>query len=481
MQSNKKIEEANQDLEIAFDVGHSSIGWAILQDTNHSDPGDDGFATPKLLGCGVVTFGADDCLAKKRRDYRRQRRHIRATRQRIARLKELLKHMGVLTQQQLDKPGCAWPWLLAARVLKGGPLLTWPEMWDVLRWYAHNRGYNANRLWSRQDDADAEDSEKVQNALHLFEQYKTNTMAETICAICGLDPLGNKKSCHLTADRRPKGLNAAFPRENIENEIKRILQQHIGHLPQINELLIKALLEDWRALPCPVIKLPPRYRGGLLLGQLVPRFDNRIIKSCPITYEREYQRCLNNSEDSEKAAQQAAKASKVPTAKCPEFLCFRWAMLLANVKISQAGNGHLRSLTIKERAEVHCQMEQKGYLTKEEFKGAVRQLTNNMPDNLDQMLMHPDSEGALVLDPVKKVLSQEPWATLWSQMSPRLQKRAIGRLRRGKSISLSELAGAAPDLKEECDRLRQVLQEYVDGQNTKKKRGKEISIRVDSG
>jgi len=45
------------DLSLAFDVGHSSIGWAVLQS------GADNSEMPTLLGCGTVIFPADDCLA----------------------------------------------------------------------------------------------------------------------------------------------------------------------------------------------------------------------------------------------------------------------------------------------------------------------------------------------------------------------------------------------------------------------------------
>src|ERR1700677_2764472 len=122
------------DLHLAFDVGHSSLGWSVLQTDARA------FSSPQIppvniLGCGVVTFRADDCLASARRMYRRQRRHIRSTRQRIARMKVLLGHLGVLHKEKLDLPGCAWPWQLAARALCGGALLPWRELWDVLRWY----------------------------------------------------------------------------------------------------------------------------------------------------------------------------------------------------------------------------------------------------------------------------------------------------------------------------------------------------------
>ena len=147
------------DLELSFDVGHSSIGWAVLQSSAGVSPAAN---TPRvnILGCGVVTFGADDCLASKRRDYRRQRRHARSTRQRIAQMEKLLAHLKVLSAEQLKQKhqqagGSSVPWLFAARMLASNGdakhLLDWPKLWDVLRWYAHNRGYDGNRRWSAQE------------------------------------------------------------------------------------------------------------------------------------------------------------------------------------------------------------------------------------------------------------------------------------------------------------------------------------------
>src|SRR5882724_3971539 len=85
------------DLHLAFDVGHSSIGWAVLQTLSAQRD------SINLLGCGAVIFRADDCLASSRRAYRRQRRHIRSTRQRIARMKIILKHLGALTEEELNQ------------------------------------------------------------------------------------------------------------------------------------------------------------------------------------------------------------------------------------------------------------------------------------------------------------------------------------------------------------------------------------------
>lgn len=143
-----------RELQLAFDVGHSSLGWAVLNVPLNT--------SSVLLGCGAVTFQADDCLASERRGFRRQRRHIRATRLRLARLRRLLVYLGVLTEGALVVNRNSCPWLFAARVLRGGKKLTWSELWEVLRWYAHNRGYDGNRGWSRDEVVSAEDTEKEQ-------------------------------------------------------------------------------------------------------------------------------------------------------------------------------------------------------------------------------------------------------------------------------------------------------------------------------
>ena len=82
--------DPNANLHLAFNGGHSSIGWAVI----------DAAADAEVLGCDSVIFRADDCLVSDRRAFRRQRRHIRSTRQRIARLKILLRHLGVLTEAE---------------------------------------------------------------------------------------------------------------------------------------------------------------------------------------------------------------------------------------------------------------------------------------------------------------------------------------------------------------------------------------------
>jgi CRISPR-associated endonuclease Csn1 len=419
----------HSDLSLSFDVGHSSIGWAVLQTS----------PDVQIKGCGVVIFRADDCLTSARRGYRRQRRHIRSTRQRVKRIKALLLHLGILTQSQLDKPGCAWPWKLAGRVLSGGKPLTWPELWDVLRWYAHNRGYDGNRRWSAGEAADdKEDQEKVQNAHALMEEHGKRTMAETFCAVCGIDPLGAKSSSNVEPGKRFKAKNAAFPRGVVEAEVARLLKAHFGKLKGVDEKFATAIFGDWRAVSCPAIRLPIRYQGGLLFGQLVPRFDNRIISLCPIT------------------------GKKVPSRSAPEFLNFRWGMLLANVRVARLADRELKPLTVKERQELNDVMRQAGALTAKQFTAAVEKISGAIRHNLATMLMHPDSHDALVLDPIQKLVTTGHRAGLWYALPSRIQIRSRGRLRRGRSLTLGQLADDAKASGESTKAFEVEIQRLLD-------------------
>jgi len=373
-------------LELGFDVGHSSIGWSVFQSKPFQP-----------LGTGSVIFPSDDCLTSKRRDYRRQRRHIRSTRQRIERIKQILESTGFLSRPELDSPGSAWPWKLAAQVLSSGQKLSPSQLWDVIRWYAHNRGYDGNISWARMDDPkDAEDTKKVEAARTLMEEHKAFTMAETFCSVLGINPLEVKSSSIVYF----KGLGVAFPRDAIQNEVRLILEKHFD--PVLIRLLLEQVqVEDLPLLQKANIMLPKRYSGGLLFGQLVPRFDNRIITSCPITYERVYSDEIAKHGNAETACYTAERAAKVPAKKSREFLLYRWAMLLANIRVEDKGVS--RPLHKEERQSLHTSMirSESGKMTKRELIAATLQCTSCEINNIAACLVAPDAEKALILRPEK--------------------------------------------------------------------------------
>ncbi len=393
-------------VNLAFDIGHSSIGWAVLQPSAKKSD------LPALLGCGAVLFPSDECLNSARAGFRRQRRHIAATRNRIKRLKTLLRHLGVLADSQLNQHPSPYsaPWLFAARVLasEGKQPLSWPELWAVLRWYAHNRGYDGNAAWARDPNEIEENSEKDKHATGLMTKHGKNTMAETICADLGIEPLGRKQS----STKYFKGNNAAFPRRVVVAEVRRVLELHRGKLPQLDDLFIDALLVDWHRLPCPEIRLPKRYQGGLLFGQLIPRFDNRIIPTCRVT------------------------GKKTPLRHCRAFYRYRWAMLVNNLRVKDPAGS--RPLSPIERQQLHEQMQINGSFTKSELKKHLGEITHADVSPIDQMFLTPEMEKALVFDPVLKAISSEHLAPLWKLIPSKLQKVFAGRLFHEQSATLAE-------------------------------------------
>ena len=396
-------------LTISFDIGHSSIGWAVL-DQNRPHP--------EIKGCGSVIFPKDDCLASARRGHRRTRRNIRSTRQRIERIKQLFLHLNLLTEEELNDFHHSSPYALAAKAMKEDrPTLSWSELWKIIRWYAHNRGYDGNSRWSRQDDDDDGDTEKEKAAIELMTKHGTSTMAETICAELEIDLTTKKASSHIPY----KTLNAAFPRHIVRNEILNLLEKHKGHLPHLDDHFINTLIatdenkgkQAWATIKVPSIKLPRRYFGGLLFGQLIPRFDNRIIATCPIS------------------------GDKVPNKASLDFLRYRWAMLLANIK----SDG--KPLTAEQRQSVNNIMEQKGRLTPTELRKHVEEITGSSNNNIKASFeIHPDSKDALELDPAKAYaesasnIKRNALYPYWKQLNEVIQQRALGRWKKRRPVTL---------------------------------------------
>lgn len=492
-----------KDLHLAFDVGHSSIGWAVLRRATPPP------ALPEILGTGVVTFGADDCLAVKRRQNRQARRHVRATRQRIARMETLFAHLGVMTAAELQGRhdqgrGDSFAWqraaeiLVAARTGKPVPATTWPELWDILRWYAHNRGYFAPPWANREadtpvDDDDIPDTEKVAIAHTKMQELGTRTMAETIAAYTQWYEAEAARWQQGRRKDKPthfKGLKAAFPREIVWAEVRDILTALRATLPKLDDALIRALLgndpdpmkdrDAWQALPCPAIKLPKRYHGGLLFGQCIPRFDNRIIGVCPIQFARLEAKYRAAGLDPDAAKRRAEKEAKLPAKASREFLHFRWAMQLANVFGGGSGDGAIVPLSAEARCQLTDLAARKGSFTKSEFKKAVRETAgwpeNPARDNLDSMLMHPDAEEALVFDPVEAALRKHPLADAFAALSPQFLKRLRGKLGRGKSLTPATVRGWLSD--EALTRFDGAVQRVLDANNTRKGRKQSALTRA---
>ncbi|MBT6851260.1 MAG: hypothetical protein HOA16_08700, partial [Opitutae bacterium] len=388
-------------LTISLDIGHSSIGWSVLETE----------ASLNFLGNGALTFRANDCLGSKRRRFRSSRRRIAATRRRISNMAKLLEHLGVFKGHEAEVVDNSSPWLDAARVITGIETLDWPKLWNVLRWYAHNRGYDGNEAWSKageqeeeeeRNESDIADLEKLENqkrvkaAKGLMKKHEAKTMADTVCKVLGIKPEGKKRSTH-----QPEGFKSikyAFPRRVVKDEVRTILTAHIGKLPQLDESLVKALLDDARVIECSSYRLSSVYKGGLLFGGLVPRLNNRIIPICPFTGK--------NTQ---------AKRRK-------EFYEFRWAMVLANLTIDK------RPLDAEERALVDEQIRKVGFFTKASLRNFLQKELSARDSNVETYFLTPSMEQALVFDPAKRAISSAGLDEAFEALPRRARQRIASRL-----------------------------------------------------
>ena len=240
----------------------------------------------------------------------------------------------------------------------------------------------------------------------------------------------------------------------------------------MEENVIVALMRDHTAIAGPDYRLPSRYGqrvngartpGGLLFGQLVPRFENRIIATCPVQFQRVYDLVFSETKDATKATHEAEKRAKVPGIACPEFHRFRWAMQLANVTVATGDARKTRRLSKEERQAVNAEMEKIGAFTPTEFKKFVRTLTGTNKDNLDRLLALPDADKSLVLDPARKLAASGVLGVLWPHLGAPLQKHTLTNLRRGKSITARGLLAKAPQ-------ARAAFDHWWDGEAMKKPR-----------
>ncbi len=371
-------------LTFSFDIGYASIGWAALK------------AAPQVevLGTGVVLFPKDDCLASQRRMYRRMRRTIRSRRQRIDRMGRILVHHGVITVEECLLPGHPAPFWLAARALAGKMTLSGLDVWHLMRWYAHNRGYDGNSLWSGSPVAqtdDEEDTAKVEAAKANMKKLGTNTMAETVTKLLGLELEGNKSSM-----KAYKTLDMAFPRKLVRAEVERILTLHANLPAHVTQLIIGDADGQRDELAACGVRLPRRFSGSVMFGQLVPRFDNRIIARCPITWAHEYKKALEAGLGDKAARAQANKYAKVPKADCREFYEYRFARILCNIRAEG------KPLSAELRVKLMEQAREVGRFTATSFIKAVKGLIGDAPNNLYNFFqIHPDSDAALSVNPEK--------------------------------------------------------------------------------
>jgi len=151
-------------------------------------------------------------------------------------------------------------------------------------------------------------------------------------------------------------------------------------------------------------------------------------------------------------------------------------MQLANARVTRFGEKELSPLTASDRQQVDSVMRQRGGMGVEEFKKQVRQAAGAIRDNLDTMLLHPDAKEALLLDPVQKLVQSSEFKPFWQLLPGRLQKRARGQWRRGKTITLARFRSQLEELGLSPASFDAEVAKQLDAANTKgRKKDKQTS------
>ena len=329
-----------------------------------------------------------------------------------------------MTSDQIEKKhrqggGHGAPWLLASACLasQGTFTLSADELFDVVRWYAHNRGYDGNRRWARNAPSE-DDTARELSALALMDAHGTSSMAETISAHLGLSPNGHLKASQLSYKNPEVG--AAFPREVVAREVDSILRSHVNVLDGCDDAFVTCVCGNddgaWKTIPLESVRKPKSFAGSLLFGQKVPRFDNRVLSFCPITNK------------------------PTPLKSTSEFTSFRCAMFLSNVVVQTSKDATARPLNGSELQRVWAEISKRGYLTAKAFRNVVREGGPYLHDNVEALLTIDDAVEALVLDPVSKLISSNKvLSVVWKTLPPDVAVKMSRRLRKKHALTLADI------------------------------------------
>jgi CRISPR-associated endonuclease Csn1 len=311
----EKPEHPSNDMVWAFDLGKGSIGEAVRQGT-------------KFLHKASLLIPADFATTKPARNRRRMWRTRQAHKARERWLNEVMQKAGieVLHGRNYDKDGnwkpgepaderlerefaepgnsaCHTSCLLRIKLLRGEKLEPW-QIYKALHSAIQRRGYDPNIPWKNREQRkaksdDGDDDARTQKRMEEFEEKLTalSKGKPTFHYSCyfdahemGLwnsekpDELKLRSDCHAKTTR-----NQIVPRKLVEKEIRDLVDAAAKHYPklkgQADYLLYGPPGKAYASLDPKLRKEYALREGGMndwqgVLGQKIPRFDNRIIGKC---------------------------------------------------------------------------------------------------------------------------------------------------------------------------------------------------------
>lgn len=281
----------------AFDMGKASIGYCVREDN-------------EIKELGSVIIELDHSSVKDDRDRRRVYRIIKSHRAREKWFQKLWKNAGLEVLDSYDekfKKEFASKneeviynsTILRCALIQGKKLEQW-QIYKALHSAIQRRGYDTELAWANSTD-DKENEEAVKKyccdengELIISDEYKYPCFYDA--KLLGLweenNPFEFKRSISLVPVKiRTAG--RVTPRNLVIKELTKLWEEAKKQLPQLEKISVEEFLygEYREAYGSYKNKEWIQYRGTErdwqgVLGQKIPRFDNRVIAKCKLLPKR---------------------------------------------------------------------------------------------------------------------------------------------------------------------------------------------------
>ncbi len=281
----------------AFDMGKASIGYCVREDFEIKD-------------IGSIIIDKDHASVVDNRARRRTYRTIQAHRARELWFKNLWISRGLKPLEETDekfKKEFAQKndntiynsTLLRIALIQGRKLEEW-QIYKALHNAIQRRGYDNNIAWATSDD-DKENEEAIKKyscidgiELILSDEYKYPCYYDAL--LLGLWSENNPNELKRCIGLNPEKVRKAgrvTPRELVVKELSKLWEEAKKQIPQIQDITIDEFLYgDYREAYASYHN-PEwiQYRGTEkdwqgVLGQKIPRFNNRVIAKCRLLPKR---------------------------------------------------------------------------------------------------------------------------------------------------------------------------------------------------
>ena len=279
----------------AFDLGKASIGYCVREDFN-------------ILELGSLIINKDHAEVITNRDRRRVYKTILAHKKREEFFNNLWSECGLTLLSKTDKRFTIEfsssndntiynSTLLRIALLQNKPLEQW-QIYKALHNAIQRRGYDAEIAWTN-DSADEKDNQKrvikytqddLGNELIKDENYKYPCYYDALRLQLWSEknPKDFNRHIPLTGSTKVRTTGLVVPRAFVEKELTQLYLNAQKQLPQLKKYTVEYFLYGKYGSAYATFRTPQqgKEKDYGVLGQKIPRFDNRIIGKCKLLPKR---------------------------------------------------------------------------------------------------------------------------------------------------------------------------------------------------